>query len=135
MSKGRFEEKIRSVQLFARLSSEQIINTEPGRRYSSFSVEPSFLTNVITNNIGNDDWMVKTGAMYNLLDLRPPLDDEITLAVSENVNDKNWPVRMVALYMLSRTQSNSFRPVLEWKANNDPHMNVRRLAEVLSRSK
>ena len=116
-------------------NSTFLVRFTMGRRYSSFSVEPSFLTNVITNNIGNDDWMVKTGAMYNLLDLRPPLDDEITMAVSENVNDKNWPVRMVALYMLSRTQSNSFLPVLEWKANNDPHTNVRRLAEVLSRSK
>jgi hypothetical protein len=79
--------------------------------------------------------MIRTGAMYNLLDLLPPLDFEISRTVFENVNDKNWPVRMVALYMLSRTQSNSFLPVLEWKANNAPHMNVRRLAEVLLRSK
>ena len=135
LSKGRFQEKIRSIRLFAGLFSEQNINTGSGRRYRSFSVEPTFLISVITSNIGNDDWIVKSEAMYNLLDLRPPLDYEITQAVSENVNDNNWPVRMVALYMLSRTQSNSFLPVLEWKANNDLDMNVRRLAEVLLRSK
>ncbi|MCF7956249.1 MAG: HEAT repeat domain-containing protein [Phycisphaerae bacterium] len=135
LSKGRFEEKIRSVRLFTGLSSEQNINTGPGRRYRSFSVEPSFLTNVITSNIGSDDWMIRTGAIYNLLDRRPPLDFEITRAVSDNINDKNWPVRMVALYMLSKTQSNSFMPVLEWKAKNDPDLNVRWLAEVLLRSK
>jgi len=135
LSKGRFQEKIRSVRLFAGLSSEQDVNTGPDRKYRFYSVDPTFLTSVIASNIGNDDWMIRTGAMYNLLDLRPPLDFEISRAVFENVNDKNWPVRMVALYMLSRTQGNSFLRVLEWKAKNDPDSNVRRLAEVLLRSK
>ena len=135
LSKGRFEEKIRSLRLFTGLAGEHEIQAGLSRKYRYFSVEPSFLTSVIVNNIGNDDWMLRTAAMYGLLDFRPPVDYEIGQAVSGSLDDPNWPVRMMATYILSRNRDKGFLPVLEWKAKNDPDMNVRRLAEVLLKTR
>lgn len=69
--------------------------------------------------------------MTNLMDLRSPVDLEITKPVTANLKDSRWPVRMAALYMLSTTQANAFLPVFKWKAENDPDCNIRRLAGLL----
>ncbi|MBW8016928.1 MAG: HEAT repeat domain-containing protein [Planctomycetes bacterium] len=135
LSKGRFKQKIRSGQLFTGLFSEQYTKNRFGGKYRIVPVQRSVLTGAIRKNIADDDWMIKTAGISHLLDFRPPVDFEITKVVSENLNHSKWPVRMVALHMLSITQGNRFLPVLQWKAKNDPDLNVRRLAESLLKSK
>jgi len=47
------------------------------------------------------------------------MDYELTKAVSDNLNDENWPVRMMALYLLSKSQGQGFGQVLDWTAKYD----------------
>jgi len=49
-----------------------------------------------------------------------PMDYELTRAVSYNLNDDNWPVRMMALYLLSKSRGKEFKKVLDWTAKYDP---------------
>jgi hypothetical protein len=59
------------------------------------------------------------------------MDREVAAAVAENLNDTNWPVRMMAIYLLARTQKGKFDKVLEWSATYDPDKHVRAMAVAL----
>ena len=60
-----------------------------------------------------------------------PLDYELTSAVAANLNDPNWPVRMMAIYLLAQSQDDGFGKVLDWKAQYDGHEFVRDMATAL----
>ncbi|MBA7669772.1 hypothetical protein ES703_77906 [subsurface metagenome] len=62
-----------------------------------------------------------------------PLDYELISAVAKNLNNTNWPVRMMAVYLLSKNADRNFDNVLDWTAKNDSSKFVRDMAIALGR--
>jgi len=60
------------------------------------------------------------------------LDYELTNVVAKNLNDPKWPVRMMAVYLLSKGADGGFSKVLDWTAKNDSNSLVRDMAVALS---
>lgn len=131
LSKGDFKERAHAGRFFTGLFSEQYVNTGLQSRYRYISVERPLVISAIRKNLDDDDWAVKAAGIYCLLDFRPPMDFQITQEVSQGLNAPQWPVRMAALYMLYKTQDDTFMRVVDWKTKSDENMNVRRLGEVL----
>ncbi len=75
---------------------------------------------------GPDDWVVKVNTMADLLSM--PIDQELATTVAKNLNDPQWPVRLMAVYLLATSTGESFRPVLDWVAQQDSNELVRSLA-------
>jgi len=59
------------------------------------------------------------------------LDHDLSGAVAESINARNWPVRMMALYLLAKNRQADFGKVLNWVAKYDPHPLVRNMAVAL----
>ena len=135
ISRGTFEQKVNAGRLFVGLFSEQFANTGLQNSYPFVRVDRSLVTSAIRKNLDDESWMVKAAGICRLVDFRPPMDYGITKVVSQDLNDPEWPVRMAALYMLYRTQSDSFRRVVGKKKKKDNNANVRRLGEVLVKSR
>jgi len=79
---------------------------------------------------GRDDWVVKTSAMVDLLAL--PIDQTLATAVAKNLNHPQWPVRLMALYLLAKNADGNFGAVLDWAAQNDTNPLVRSMAMALN---
>jgi hypothetical protein len=60
-----------------------------------------------------------------------PLDYKLIKALSKNLNDSRWPVRLMAVYLLAKNQNNNFTGVLDWTAENDSNELVRDMAIAL----
>jgi hypothetical protein len=82
-------------------------------------------------NDSDEGWIVKVYTMGEMLSL--PLNNKLIMALGENLSDNKWPVRMMAVYLLAKSQESKFDKVLDWTANNDPSKIVRDMAAVLSR--
>jgi hypothetical protein len=52
----------------------------------------------------------------------------MTESVSEALNHEKWPERMIAMWLLGQQQKATFKPVLDWKAENDSFWLTRQLA-------
>jgi hypothetical protein len=61
-----------------------------------------------------------------------PLDHALLKAAAENLSHTQWPVRMMALYLLANAQQDGFEKVLQWTVRNDPDPSVRDMALALS---
>jgi len=85
----------------------------------------------LLRNPANDQWVVKVHTMAEMLSL--PLDYDLISAVAKNLNDTNWPVRMMAVYLLTTTTDSNFDNVLDWTAKNDSSKPVRDMAIALGR--
>jgi hypothetical protein len=62
-----------------------------------------------------------------------PLDYEMISAVAKNLDNSNWTVRMMAIYLLRTTTDSNFDKVLDWTAKNDSSELVRDMAIALGR--
>jgi hypothetical protein len=62
-----------------------------------------------------------------------PLNYEMISAVAKNLDNTNWTVRMMAIYLLTTTTDSNFDKVLDWKAKNDSSELVRDMAIALGR--
>ena len=62
-----------------------------------------------------------------------PLNGKLINAVAENLNDSEWPVRLMALYLLANNNRN-FSKVLDWTARYDSNALVREMAVALGGS-
>ena len=69
--------------------------------------------------------------MADMLSL--PMDLDLISAVAENMNSSKWPVRLMAVYLLSTIPDSQFNQVLDWTAKNDPNKTVRDMAIILGR--
>jgi len=133
ISKGNVGQKIKTAQLFTGLLREQqvMLNKPLYRFLYADWMEPllrSALSELLRNP-ANDQWIVKVNTMAEMLSL--PLDYEMISAVAKNLNNNNWPVRMMAVYLLSKTADPSFDKVLDWTAKNDSSKPVRDMAIAL----
>jgi hypothetical protein len=138
ISTGQLGQKIKTAQLFTGLLKEQhaMSNRKPPYRFMyadwSFLRIPLLHESGLLRNPADNEWVVKVHTMADLLSL--PLDHELTSAVAENLNNPKWPVRMMAVYLLTKSPDSRFTKVLDWTAKNDPSKPVREMAIVLGRS-
>ena len=140
ISKENINEKIRIARLFTSLLREQheMLNNKPLYRFMYADWMGPLLRNTLLHETGllhnstNGQWIVKVHTMAEMLSL--PLDFELISAVAKNLDDTNWTVRMMAVYLLSKTNDRNFDKLLEWTAKNDASKPVRDLAIALGRS-
>jgi len=140
ISKGHFGQKVKTAQLFIGLLTEQhmMSNRKPPYRFIYADWMPSLLRTALIHESGllrnpaNDEWLVKVHTMAEMLSL--PLDHELITAVAENLYNVNWPVRMMAIYLLSKGSDSKFDKVLDWMAKYDPSEIVRDMAVALGSS-
>jgi tetratricopeptide (TPR) repeat protein len=140
ISKENINEKIKIARLFTSLLREQhdMLNNKPLYRFMYADWMGPLLRNALLHEAGllhnstNGQWIVKVHTMAEMLSL--PLDFELISAVAKNLDDTNWTVRMMAVYLLSKTNDRNFDKLLEWTAKNDASKPVRDLAIALGRS-
>jgi hypothetical protein len=132
LKKGHQGQKTKSAQLFAGLLAEQQKFRQTGPAYRFLYAEPQLLSSALARCLAEDDWILKVQTIAAMLRLK--LDYRLTEAVSAELNNPNWPVRLMAVFALARTQDEKFKPVLSWTAKNDPQPQVRKLAALLSGS-
>ncbi len=130
ISRGKQGQKVRTSRLFVGLLAEQYaMDQKPLYRYTP--VEQILLKDAIRRSVSDSNWTVKLQTMAAMLILPMPMDYELTRAVSLNLDDDNWPVRMMALYLLSKSQGKEFKKVLDWMAKYDPDRFVSSFAVAL----
>jgi len=139
ISKENINEKIKIARLFISLLREQheMLNKKPLYKFMYADWMGPLLRNALLHETGllrnsaNGQWIVKVHIMAEMLSL--PLDYELIGALAQNLNDDNWTVRMMAVYLLSKTNDRNFDKVLDWTAKNDSSKHVRDLARALGR--
>ncbi len=135
LSKGREGQKIRSAELFTGLLMEQraMANREPLYKFKYAGWMPAVLKSALVRAATDDDWTVKVHTMAGAASLE--LDYELISAVAENLNDTHWPVRLMAVFLLGKSQDVGFRKVLDWTAKHDSNEYVRRMTVALGGAK
>ncbi|HSW00515.1 MAG TPA: hypothetical protein VLI39_10105 [Sedimentisphaerales bacterium] len=138
ISSGQQGQKIQTARLFTGLLREQQIMAEEGRTLYPYRYKP-WLTELLRSSLTSvsglllspnaDDWIVKVHTMADLLSV--PLDAELATAAAKNLNHDQWPVRLMAVYLLANNHGDNFRPVLDWIAKQDASELVRSLAASL----
>ena len=130
-TKGRQGQKITTLELFSGLLMEQhaMANREPLYKFVYADWMPTLLKSILVKGLTEDDWVVKVYAMAGALSL--PMDYELTNAAAENLTDTHWPARLMALYLLSKSQGSNFSNVLDHTAKYDQNTLVRDMAVAL----
>jgi len=126
---GQQSQKTKSANLFAGLFAEQQEFRRTGPAYRFIYTEPQVLSSALAKCLSDDDWILKVQTMVAMLRLK--LDYRLTQAVSAELENPNWPVRLVAVFILAQNQGRQFTPVLSWTAKNDLNPRVRQLAAIL----
>jgi hypothetical protein len=131
ISKGTQGPKIKTLQLFVGLLAEQnaMANREPLYKFVYADWMPTLLKSAVLQGLADKDWVVKVHTMAAVLSL--PMDYQLINAVSENLNDTHWPVRLMSLYLLSKVQNGNFKKVLDWAAKYDSFSLVKDMAVAL----
>ncbi|MCK4751945.1 MAG: hypothetical protein KAS75_00765 [Planctomycetes bacterium] len=134
LAKGRQGQKIQTAHLFVGLLMEQnaMANREPMYKFTYADWMPVMLKSALLQHLTNDDWVAKTHTMASMLYL--PLDYDLIDAVSESLDDTNWPARMMAIFLLSKNQGDNFKTVLDYTAKYDSSKFVRDMAIALGGS-
>ncbi|MHC4637063.1 MAG: hypothetical protein ACYTBV_06085, partial [Planctomycetota bacterium] len=123
--------KGKTARLFLGLLHEQAVmaGREPLYKFVYADWMPEMLKSAIVNVLAGDDWVSKAGTLAAMTDL--PLDYKLINAVSDNLNDPYWPVRMMAVYVLANNPNANFDKVLQWVVEKDTNPLVRELAASL----
>jgi hypothetical protein len=132
LKKGQQGQKTKSAQLFAGLLAEQQNFRQTRPAYRFMYAEPQLLSSALARCLSEDDWVLKVQTIAAMLRLK--LDYRLTQAVSAELENPNWQVRLIAVFALARSQEEKFLPVLQWTAKNDPYPAVKQLAALLSGS-
>jgi hypothetical protein len=119
------------------LLKEQYVMAEHGALYRFKYADwmPAFLKSAMVLEAGlllnpaDSDWPVKVHTMAEMISL--PSDHELTNAVARNLNSADWPVRMMAVYLLAKSPDGEFGKVLDWAAEHDSNKLVRDMAAAL----
>ncbi len=131
LAKGRQGQKIKTAQLFVGLLMEQqaMANREPLYKFMYADWMPVMLKSALLQHLNDEDWVAKIHTMIAMLSM--PLDYELINAVAKNLDDNNWPVRMMANYLLAKKQGEKFTKVLDYSARYDSNELVRDMAVAL----
>lgn len=133
LKSGKQGQKIKSAQLFAGLLAEQQRLAEMKNRYRFLYCEPGLLTSALSRCLDEDDWVLKVETISALRYVK--LDYRLLEAVSEQLEYKDWPVRLMSIFILSDKQGDNFIPVLKWINTNDSSQLVKDMAAELSAGK
>jgi hypothetical protein len=127
LSKGKQGPKMKAAQLFAGL----LIESRESPPYNLVRADwmPPMLKSGLIQSLNDNDWVVKVHTMAAVMNL--PLDYELTGAVSAGLNDRHWPARMMAIWLLAPQQGYSFAKVLDHAAQYDESQLVRNMAIAL----
>ncbi len=131
LAKGQEGQKIQAVGLFAGLLAEQEAFGRGQEKYPCTNVETTLLIDAVRRSLADDNWRLRIHTMDAINTVVIPADYALVESLSANLNHSQWPVRFMAMYTLSRMQGEPFKPVLDWKAQNDPNPYNRRLAVAL----
>jgi hypothetical protein len=127
-------QRIQAALLFTGLLKEQNVMTQQGVLYA-FQYEdwmPGQFRQSLTSPFGlllggtAREWAAKVNTMADLLPM--PLDQELASVVLKNLESPQWPVRLMAVYVLAKTSVGSVSAVLDWVAQNDKDELVRSMA-------
>ncbi len=131
LSRGRPGLRVKSIQLFAGLVAEQqqYAGIEPPYRLMSAEWMPDLLNSALAQALADNDWEIRVHTMAELLSIQ--LDYKLRNADSDNLNHRQWPVRLMALYLLTKKQGQDFSKVLDWTARVDNNEQVRNMAIAL----
>jgi hypothetical protein len=135
LSKGRQGQKVKVAQLFTGLLIEQnaMADREPLYNFKYADWMPPLLKSALAQALADDDWIVKVHAMAGMVSLL--LDYELISAVAENLSDTRWPVRLMTVFLLAKSQGDNFRKVLDSTAKYDSNERVRQMAVALGGAK
>ena len=141
ISTGHSGQKIQTAQLFVGLLAEQYAMSDRTVPYRFMYADwmPTMFRNALLHESGllrnptNGEWVVKVHTMSQMTLL--PMDHGLINAVSENLTNANWPVRLMACYLLAKAKTGDFSKVLEWAAKYDSHQVVRQMAAALAAEK
>ncbi len=130
-ARGNVGRKFEIAKLFVGLLQEEYIMAkgEPKYKYMYADRMTKILKSSLKMNLTGDDWISKAQIIAALCDL--PMDYDLISAVAENLNDSHWPVRLMAVYLLSQKPDTSFQKVLNWTAQYDSNVFVRDMAVAL----
>ena len=134
VSSGQPRQRIQAARLFTGLLKEQQVMAEQGTlypyRYAAWLPELLRASLISASGLllsqGQDDWVVKVNTMADLLALQ--IDQELATTVAKNLNDPQWPVRLMAVYLLASSTGEKFHAVLDWIAQQDSNELVRSIA-------
>jgi hypothetical protein len=131
LSEGRQGQKINTVKLFAGLLAERhaMAGREPLYKLTYADWMDEMLTSALLQGLADDNWSVRTHTIAAMLSL--PMDYELINAVSDNLNDTYWPVRLITMYSLAKNQGSKFHKVLDHIAKYDSNELVREMAVAL----
>jgi len=134
ISTGQEAQRIQTAHLFTGLLKEQCVMAEKGTLYPFQYADwlPNQLRLGLTSPSGlllgggQGDVGVKVNAMADMLSM--PMDQELANAVAKNLNQTQWPARLMAVYLLAKSGESDFGSVLDWAAQNDADELVRSMA-------
>ena len=129
ISAGHYGQKVKSARLFAGLLGEQQSMAESGPLYKLIYAEPALLKSALARVMDESEWSIKFQTMAALLPLK--LDYSLVEAVSEQLGNENWPVRLMAVFTLAKSQQQNFQQVIDWTAEHDENQIVRDMAVAL----
>jgi tetratricopeptide (TPR) repeat protein len=137
ISQGQQGQKIQTARLFIGLLMEQYAMS--GRKPPYEFMYADWMANMFRNALVHEsgllrnpdagEWVVKVHTMAEMQYL--PLDYDLVQAVADNLENSSWPVRMMTMYLLAKTQQSEFGKVVESAATYDPHERVREMAIAL----
>ncbi len=134
ISTSQASQKTQSAQLFISLLKEQQALSGRKTEYRvvfSDGIQSMLKSSLVSEsgllrNPDNSGWVVKVFTMAELMPLT--LDYELVQALSENLYNSDWPVRMMAVYLLAESQKDKFTRVLESISKNDRNQLVKDIA-------
>ena len=130
-------QNVRTAQLFTGLLKEQHVMAQRGTLYAYRYADwmPALLGSALTDepglvlNTGDGDWIVRVNTMAGMLSI--PIDRDRATAVARNLSHPEWPVRLMAVYLLAGVPGKDFDRVLDWMAQSDTNDLVRSMAIAL----
>jgi len=137
IASGQQAQKLLTAQLFAGLLKEQQAMKREGTLYPYRFAEwlPGMLRSALVGETGllldkgEGQWIVQVNTMADLLSL--PLDQDLAGVVARDLNAPQWPVRLMAAYLLATDSVGTFDNVLDWMGRNDDSDLVRSMAGAL----
>lgn len=134
LSRGQEGQKIRAARLFVGLLVEQDFMGKAKPMYRYIHVERPLLVDAVKRSVVDKNWKVRVQATDALAMWPKRIDYQVTQVISGSLNDSHWPVRMMALYVLSKSQGQEFQQVIDWSAKYDSKSLVRNMAVALGGS-